>query len=72
MIAASSLAVFFAAISIVSACTLAYILMTQEKKAYDPHGPGAFHRHIEALSDISRGKTRSQSREIQDPTGRNN
>ena len=69
MLASSSLAVFFAAISIVSAFTLAYIVLTQEKKVYDPHGPVAFHRHLEALSDISRQKTRSQAREMQDPTG---
>ena len=62
--AASSLAVLFAAVSIVSACALAFLVLTQERKPSSPQGPDAFHRHLNALSSLSRDKVRRQLRDV--------
>lgn len=63
MLAVSSVAVTFAAISIVGACTLAFLVLTQERKINSAHGMTAFHRHLDALSDDSREHVRSQLRD---------
>ncbi|MEI8023440.1 MAG: hypothetical protein WCH63_04545 [Actinomycetota bacterium] len=64
ILASSSLAVFFAAVSIVSACALAFLALTQERKPLSPQGPEAFHRHLNALSSLSRDKVRRQLRDV--------
>jgi hypothetical protein len=64
ILASSSLAVFFAAVSIVSACALAFLVLTQERKPLSPQGPEAFHRHLNALSSLSRDKVRRQLRDV--------
>ncbi|MCX6535991.1 MAG: hypothetical protein NT119_05495 [Actinobacteria bacterium] len=64
ILASSSLAVFFAAVSIVSACALAFLVLTQERKPLSPQGPEAFHLHLNALSSLSRDKVRRQLRDV--------
>lgn len=64
ILAVSSLAVFFAAVSIVSGCALAFLVLTQERKPYSQHGPEAFHRHLDALSNLSREKVRKQMSDV--------
>lgn len=64
ILASSSLAVFFAAVSIVSVCALAFLVLTQERKPLSPQGPEAFHRHLNALSSLSRDKVRRQLRDV--------
>mgnify|MGYP006893242427 CR=1 FL=1 len=63
MLAVSSVAVVFAAISIVGAGTLALLVSTQQRKINSAHGMTAFHRHLDALSDDSREHVRSQLRD---------
>jgi uncharacterized membrane protein len=63
IIATSTLAVFFAAISIVAGVSLALLVMTQERSNTSNEGMAAFHRHLDALSDQSREHLRSQLRE---------
>ena len=63
IIATSTLAVFFAAISIVAGVSLALLVMTQERSNTSNEGMVAFHRHLDALSDQSREHLRSQLRE---------
>jgi hypothetical protein len=70
ILAASSLAVLFAAISIVSACTLAFLVRTQERNPISPQGPEAFHRHLNALSSLSRDKVRRQLRDVNERNAR--
>ncbi len=72
ILAASSLAVFFAAISIVSACALAFLALTKERKPLSPQGSEAFHRHLDALSSLSRDKVRRQVREVNERNARKN
>ena len=72
ILAASSLAVFFAAISIVSAVALAFLALTQERKPVSPQGAEAFHRHLDALSSLSREKVRRQLREVNERNTREN
>ena len=72
ILAISSLAVFFAAISIVSACALAFSALTQERKPLSPQGSEAFHRHLDALSSLSRDKVRRQVREVNERNARKN
>jgi hypothetical protein len=62
--AASTVAVFFAAISIVSGVSLALVLLTQERKNNSTEGMAAFQRHLSALSDDSREHLRSQLRDV--------
>ena len=61
--AASSLAVFFAAVSIVAGVSLALLILTQERTSSSNEGMTAFHRHLDALSDESREHLRSQLRD---------
>ena len=61
--AVSTLAVFFAAVSIVSGMSLALLVMTQDRSRSSNEGMAAFHRHLNALSDESREHLRSQLRE---------
>ena len=61
--AASTLAVFFAAVSIVSGVSLALLVLTQDRSSSSNEGMAAFHRHLDALSDESREHLRSQLRE---------
>ena len=72
ILAASSLALLFAAVSIVSACTLAFLVLTQERKPLSPQGPEAFHRHLDALSSLSRDKVRRQLRDVNERNARDN
>lgn len=62
--AASTIAVFFAAISIVAGVSLALVLLTKERKNNSTEGMAAFHRHLSALSDESREHLRSQLRDV--------
>ena len=71
ILAASSLAVFFAAISIVSALALAFLALTRERKPLSPQGAEAFHRHLDARSSLSRDKVRRQLREANDRNSKN-
>ena len=71
ILAASPLAVFFAALSIVSALALAFLALTQERKPLSPQGAEAFHRHLDALSSLSRDKVRRQLREANDRNSKN-
>ena len=61
--AASTIAVFFAAVSIVTGASLVLIVLTQERKSTSGEGMAAFHRHLDALSDESREHLRSQLRD---------
>ncbi len=61
--AASTVAVFFAAVSIVAGASLMLIFLIQERKGTSGEGMAAFHRHLDALSDESREHLRSQLRE---------
>ena len=70
--AASSLAVLFAAVSIVSACALAFLALTQERKPLSPQGAEAFHRHLDALSSLSRDRVRRQLRDVNERNSRKN
>ncbi len=72
ILAASSIAVFFAAVSIVSACALAFLTLTQERKPLSPQGAEAFHRHLDALSSLSRDKVRRQLRDVNERNSRKN
>lgn len=63
ILATSTLAVFFAAISIVSGVSFALLILTQERSSTSNEGMAAFHRHLNALSDESREHLRSQLRE---------
>ena len=62
--AASTLAVFFAAVSIVAGVSLAFLVLTQERTSTSNEGMAAFHRHLDALSDESREHLRSQLRDV--------
>lgn len=70
MLAVSTVAVFLAAISIVSACALAFLVLTQERKTGSAEGMAAFHRHLDALSDDSREHVRTQLREAKERQAR--
>ncbi len=72
ILAASSIAVFFAAVSIVSACALAFLALTQERKPLSPQGAEAFHRHLDALSSLSRDRVRRQLRDVNERNSRKN
>ncbi|PHX94357.1 MAG: hypothetical protein CK542_01030 [Acidimicrobium sp.] len=63
ILAASTLAVFFAAVSIVAGVSLALLVLTQERTKTSNEGMAAFHRHLDALSDESREHLRSQLRD---------
>jgi hypothetical protein len=61
VIAATSVAsLVFAAISVASAATLAYLVATDGRRAKPVDGAAAFRRHIAALSDDSREHLREQ------------
>lgn len=72
MIAATSVAsLLFAAISIASAATLAYLVATDGQRAKPVDGAAQFRRHLAALSDDSREHLREQIRIARDnKTGR--
>lgn len=72
ILAVSSRAVFFAAVSIVSACALAFLVLTQEHKPLSRQGPEAFHRHLDALSSLSRDRVRRQLRDANERNTREN
>jgi len=61
--ATSTLAVFFSAVSIVAGISLAFVVLSQDKKTNSHSGMVAFHRHLDALSDESRDHLRSQLRD---------
>jgi hypothetical protein len=58
--AMSATAMLFAAISVVSALTLAYLMYVEGRRANRSNGMVAFHRHLDALSDDSRAYLRQQ------------
>ncbi len=61
--AATSVAsLVFAAISISSAAALAYIVATDSRRSRPVDGAAQFRRHLDALSDDSRGHLREQIR----------
>ncbi|NBO83801.1 MAG: hypothetical protein EBV14_00360 [Actinobacteria bacterium] len=63
MIAATSVAsLFFAAISISAAAALAYLVATDSRRSRPVDGAAQFRRHLDALSDDSRGHLREQIR----------
>jgi hypothetical protein len=58
--AMSATAMLFAAISVVSALTLAFLMYVEGRRANRSNGMVAFHRHLDALSDDSRAYLRQQ------------
>jgi hypothetical protein len=58
--AMSATAMLFAAISVVSALTLAYLMYLEGRRVNRSNGMVAFHRHLDALSDDSRAYLRQQ------------
>jgi hypothetical protein len=66
MIAMAPLTILFAAISVVSALTLAYLVWQEGQRVNRNNGMAAFHRHLDALSDDSRAHLRQQLQESRD------
>jgi len=63
MLAATSVtSLFFAAISISAAAALAYLVATDSRRSRPVDGAAQFRRHLDALSDDSRGHLREQIR----------
>jgi hypothetical protein len=63
MLAATSVAsLFFAAISISAVAALAYLVATDSRRSRPVDGAAQFRRHLDALSDDSRGHLREQIR----------
>jgi hypothetical protein len=63
MVAATSIAsLVFAAVSISSAAALAYLVATDSRRSRPVDGAAQFRRHLDALSDDSRGHLREQIR----------
>ena len=63
MLAATSVAsLFFAAIYISAAAALAYLVATDSRRSRPVDGAAQFRRHLDALSDDSRGHLREQIR----------
>ena len=58
--AMSATSMLFAAISVVSALTLAYLMYQEGRRANKSNGMVAFHRHLDALSDDSRDYLRQK------------
>lgn len=63
IIGMTPLTILFAAISVVSALTLAYLVWQEGQKVNRNNGMVAFHRHLDALSDDSRAHLRQQLQE---------
>jgi hypothetical protein len=63
IIGMTPLSILFAAISVVSALTLAYLVWQEGQKVNRNNGMAAFHRHLDALSDDSRAHLRQQLQE---------
>jgi hypothetical protein len=63
ILAMSATAMLFAAISVVSALTLAYLMYQEGRRVNSSNGMAAFHRHLDALSDDSRAHLRQQLNE---------
>jgi hypothetical protein len=63
ILAMSATAMLFAAISVVSAFTLAYLIYLEGRRVNSSNGMAAFHRHLDALSDDSRAHLRQQLNE---------
>lgn len=60
------LTILFAAISVVSALVLAYLVWQEGQKVNRNNGMAAFHRHLDALSDDSRAHLRQQLQDSRD------
>jgi hypothetical protein len=71
MLPMTATATLFAAISVVSALTLAYLMYLEGKRVNRNNGMAAFHRHLDALSDDSRAHLRQQLNESRDRQKRN-
>ena len=63
IIGITPLTILFAAISVVSALTLTYLVWQEGQKVNRNNGMAAFHRHLDALSDDSRAHLRQQLQE---------
>ncbi|KRO44156.1 MAG: hypothetical protein ABR67_05575 [Acidimicrobium sp. BACL17 MAG-120823-bin42] len=63
IIGMTPLTILFAAISVVSALTLTYLVWQEGQKVNRNNGMAAFHRHLDALSDDSRAHLRQQLQE---------
>lgn len=63
IIGITPLTILFAAISVVSALTLTYLVWQEGQKVNRNNGMAAFHRHLDALSDDSRAHLRKQLQE---------
>ncbi|KRO38210.1 MAG: hypothetical protein ABR57_08405 [Acidimicrobium sp. BACL17 MAG-120924-bin0] len=63
IIGMTPLTILFAAISVVSALTLTYLVWQEGQKVNRNNGMAAFHRHLDALSDDSRAHLRKQLQE---------
>jgi hypothetical protein len=59
---AGTLSIFFAAVSIVSAAMLAYLLAADSGRTRQVDGAERFRQHLQALSDDSRAHLREQLR----------
>ena len=70
MIAMAPLTILFAAISVVSALTLAYLVWQEGQRVNKNNGMAAFHRHLDALSDDSRAHVRQQLHDHSNKQGR--
>ena len=63
IIGMTPLTILFAAISVVSALTLTYLVWQEGQKVNRNNGMAAFHHHLDALSDDSRAHLRQQLQE---------
>ena len=63
IIGMTPLTILFAAISVVSALTLTYLVWQEGQKVNRNNGMAAFHRHLDALSDDSSAHLRKQLQE---------
>ena len=63
---ASSIAILFACISIVSGVTLAILVFNDSRQAKNTNSRLSFNRHLDALSDDSRAHLRQQVRNAQE------
>lgn len=63
---ASSIAILFACISIVSGVTLAILVFNDSRQANNNDSMLSFNRHLDALSDDSRAHLRQQVRNAQE------
>ncbi|TSA53595.1 MAG: hypothetical protein D4R44_03295 [Actinobacteria bacterium] len=70
MVATTSMTLLFAALAVVSASSLCFLMLQESRKATRNNGMTKFHRHLDALSDDSRAHVRQQLRDHSDKSSR--